>query len=211
MEHDEVRAAGLSCYEALKTRRTVRDLRPQPVPRVLLQRIVETACWAPAPHHTKPWRFAVIVEQEVKERLALTMSARWAADLTMDDLAEQRIELVTSRSRRRIAAAGALVLISLLKGTLQRYPDTRRQEAEYTMGAHSVGAAIENLLLAAHDAGLAGSWMCAPLFCPDAVCEAVALPESWEPQALILLGFPLQPAAPRPPADLSELVTWVDA
>lgn len=209
MHTDDREAGGLSCYEALKTRRSVRKLRPDPVPRGVLRRIVETACWAPAPHHTRPWRFAVVAHQDGKEQLAGAMSARWSADLTVDGIDEARIERVTARSRNRIVAAGALVLISLVKGELQRYPDTRRQSAEYTMGAHSVGAAIENLLLAAHDSGLAGSWMCAPLFCPEAVRAALELPETWEPQALILLGYPLVEPAPRPPADLSELIVWV--
>lgn len=201
----------LSCAEALRTRRSIRRLRPEPVPRDLLARVVDAATWAPAPHHTKPWRFALIVEDDVKRRLGDAMGGRWAADLAGDGLPEQRIARVVDRSRRRVAAAGALVVISLVKGDLQRYPDAQRQAAEYTMGAHSLGAAIENLLLAAHDAGLAGSWMCAPLFCPATVCETLRLPAAWEPQALILLGYAGETPRPRPAAPRDALVVWVDA
>lgn len=201
----------LSCAEALRTRRTIRHLRTEPVPRDLLARVVEAATWAPAPHHTKPWRFALIVEDVVKRRLGDAMGEHWAADLRGDRLPEARIAKVVDRSRRRIAAAGALVVISLVKGDLQRYPDARRQSAEHTMGAHSLGAAIENLLLAAHDAGLAGSWMCAPLFCPDTVCEALRLPAALEPQALILLGYARESPPARPSAPPDTYLTWVDA
>jgi F420 biosynthesis protein FbiB-like protein len=201
----------MSCAEALRTRRSIRRLRPEPVPRDLLARVVEAATWAPAPHHTKPWRFALIVEDAVKGRLGDAMGERWAADLGADGLPDERIARIVGRSRRRLAAAGALVVISLVKGDLQRYPDARRQAAEYTMGAHSLGAAIENLLLAAHDAGLAGSWMCAPLFCPATVCETLRLPEEWEPQALILLGYAEEAPHARPAAPLDTLVRWVDA
>ena len=197
--------------DALRTRRSVRRLRPEPVPRALLASVVEAATLAPAPHHTKPWRFALIVEDAVKRRLGEEMGARWGADLRGDGLTEERIARVVGRSRERIAAAGALVVISLVKADLQVYPDPQRQANEYTMGAHSLGAAIENLLLAAHGSGLAGSWMCAPLFCPDTVRATLGLPEPWEPQALLLLGYAAEEPRARPPAPLADLVTWVDA
>jgi nitroreductase len=64
------------------------------------------------------------------------------------------------------------------------------------MGAHSLGAALENVLLGAHARGLAGFWMCAPVFCPAVARAALRLDPSWEPQALILLGYPQE----APPA-----------
>ncbi|HWE63724.1 MAG TPA: nitroreductase family protein [Chloroflexota bacterium] len=211
MNAESTGAGNLSCAEALRTRRSVRRLRQEPVPRDLLAKLVEAATWAPAPHHTKPWRFALIVEDAVKQRLGDAMGERWTADLRGDGLPEPRVTAIVDRSRRRIAAAGALVVISLVKGDLQRYPDARRQAAEYTMGAHSLGASIENLLLAAHDAGLAGSWMCAPLFCPDTVCATLRLPTEWEPQALILLGYAREAPPSRGASPLDRIVTWVDA
>ena len=56
--------------------------------------------------------------------------------------------------------------------------------------------AAQNLLLAAHAGGLAACWMCAPLFCPDTVATALALPADWEPQALITLGYPADQGKP---------------
>jgi coenzyme F420-0:L-glutamate ligase/coenzyme F420-1:gamma-L-glutamate ligase len=50
----------------------------------------------------------------------------------------------------------------------------------------------QNLLLAAHEAGLGACWMCAPLFCPDVVGSALDLPEDWQPQALVTLGYPME-------------------
>ena len=60
------------------------------------------------------------------------------------------------------------------------------------MAVQSVALACQNLLLAAHAHGLGGCWMCAPLFAPDIVRSALALPESWQPQALITLGYPAE-------------------
>jgi F420 biosynthesis protein FbiB-like protein len=85
------------------------------------------------------------------------------------------------------------------------YPDARRQAAERLMAVQSVAMAVQNLLLAAHAEGLGACWMCAPLFCPDAVRSALSLPEDWEPQALVTLGYPGGPGkvpVRRPLADL---------
>ena len=58
------------------------------------------------------------------------------------------------------------------------------------MAAQGVAMAIQNLLLTAHSLGLGACWMCAPLFCPDTVRAALDLPDDWEAQALITIGYP---------------------
>ena len=58
------------------------------------------------------------------------------------------------------------------------------------MALLSLGAAVENLMLSAADAGLASCWVAAPIFCPEAARDALALPDEWLPHALVLVGHP---------------------
>ena len=58
------------------------------------------------------------------------------------------------------------------------------------MALLSLGAAVENLMLAAADAGLASCWVAAPIFCPEAARDALALPAEWLPHALVVVGHP---------------------
>ena len=51
------------------------------------------------------------------------------------------------------------------------------------MAVQSLGAAAQNMLLAAYDLGLDAGWMCAPLFCPEEVVEALALDQALVPHA----------------------------
>ena len=61
----------------------------------------------------------------------------------------------------------------------------------------SLGAAMQNLLLAAHAKGLGACWFCAPGFCKETVRKVLKIPDEVEPQALILMGYPdEQPPAP---------------
>ena len=62
------------------------------------------------------------------------------------------------------------------------------------MALLSLGAAVENLMLATADAGYASCWVAAPIFCPEEARDALALPETWLPHAMIL-----RRAGPTPP------------
>ena len=73
---------------------------------------------------------------------------------------------------------------------LDRYPDETRQRAEWGMALLSLGAAVENLMLTAADAGLASCWVAAPIFCPEAARDALGLPGRMAPHALVLVGHP---------------------
>ena len=90
---------------------------------------------------------------------------------------------------------------------LDRYPDERRQRAEWGMALLSLGAAVENLMLAAADRALASCWVAAPIFCPEEARDALALPGEWLPHAMVVVGVP-DPAYAgrlRPPIPLDDL------
>ena len=72
------------------------------------------------------------------------------------------------------------------------YPDAKRSHNEHIMAIQSVAMAGQNILLAAHDAGLGACWMCAPLFCPNVVKTSLNLPDDWQPQGLLTIGYPDQ-------------------
>ena len=79
-------------------------------------------------------------------------------------------------------------------------------ESEHTMAVQGTAMAAQNLLLAAHAAGLGACWMCAPLFCPDAVVAELALPADWEPQGIVTLGHPAESGKPFRRRPISESV-----
>jgi F420 biosynthesis protein FbiB-like protein len=120
------------------------------------------------------------------------MGARLRADRLADGDAGGDVERDVSRSRARITAAPVAIVACLSMADMDAYPDARRAEAERTMTMQSTALAVQNLLLAAHALGLGACWLCAPLFCPDAVREVLKLPEDWEPQALVTMGWPAE-------------------
>src|SRR5215210_8484899 len=208
---DEPDASGPQVLDTIHGRRSVRRYLPKEVPEDLVQRVLEAARWAPSPHGRQPWRFAVLTRGATKERLADAMGEEWRANLEMDGQSAELVERRLEGSRRRLRDAPVLVLICLYLEDLDAYSDAERQHGETTMAVQSLGAAAQNALLAAYDLGLDAGWMCAPLFCPEKVVEALGLDPKLVPHALLTLGYAEgDPPKRRSRRPLEELVVYRD-
>jgi coenzyme F420-0:L-glutamate ligase / coenzyme F420-1:gamma-L-glutamate ligase len=191
----------------LEARRSIRTFLPDAVPRADLDALVTAACIAPAPHHSRPWRWVVLDGEPARRDLAVAMGAHWRVDLERDGVGTARVDELVDASVARLSAAPAALLGCLTWDGLDRYPDETRRHAEYGMALLSLGAAVENLMLAATDRGFASCWVAAPIFCPETARDALALPDEWLPHALVLVGRP-DPAyvgRERPPVPLDDL------
>lgn len=194
----------------LRGRRSVRKYQDRPVSRELIEQVLEAARWAPSPHGRQPWRFVVITRQEIKEQLADSMGETWQKNLQMDGQEAEIVNIRLEKSYQRILGAPAIILPCLYLEDLDTYPDERRQADETIMAIQSIGAAIQNMLLMAYDLGLDAGWMCAPLFCPEVVCDALDLNKRLIPQALITLGYAAADPKRRERLPLSSLIVRFD-
>ena len=190
----------------LAGQRSIRTYEDRPVPSELLERVLTAAAQAPSPHHSVPWRLAVLTGPDAKERLAVAMGAKWRADLLGDGLGAAEIEVELEKSHRRLTASPVVIVGSVYLDLLDEYPDEARQQAETLMAAHSLGAALQNVMLAAHANGLASCWMCAPVFCSDVVRDALGLPRELIPHAIVTIGYPARPPRARERPSVDQIV-----
>lgn len=190
-------------------RRTVRRFLPDPVPEATILGMIEAATRAPSAHNRQPWRFHVVRDAEGKARLASAMGDRLRADRSKDGDDPALIRQDVERSSARINGAPALIVVCLTLEDMDSYPDTRRSEAEFVMAVQSTAMAAQILLLKAQAEGLGACWMCAPLFCADTVRSAIDVPDSWQPQGLILLGYPAEPGKVRGRKPLGDIVRGI--
>ena len=179
-------------WQTVRGRRSIRRYAPAPVPRTTLEALLAAASWAPSAHNRQPWRFCIVVEPACKAALSQRLGERWRADLTADGADAAFVERRVAVSHARLTGAPALIVPCVCMEEMDLYPDALRAQAEWVMAVQSVALACQNLLLAAHDAGLGACWMCAPLFAPDLVRSALELPAHWEPQAIITVGYPAE-------------------
>jgi F420 biosynthesis protein FbiB-like protein len=157
-----------------------------------------------------PWRFVVLSRHEAKTRLADSMGDEWTRQLALDGDPPEIVARRLARSHDRVRNAPVCVIPCLYLEDLDVYPDPDRQHAERTMAVQSLGAASQNLLLAAYDLGLDAGWLCAPLFCPNTVRQALDLPPTLHPQAILTLGYAAKEPNRRDRMPLEELVVRWD-
>ena len=190
----------------VRGRRSVRAFDTRPVPRAIVEEAIAAAGWAPSPHGRQPWRFVVVETRERRVALADAMAATWRSQLQLDGQDRATVQTRLEKSRDRLHRAPVLIVPCLYLEGLDAYPDPDRQRAEETMAVQSLGAAVQNLLLSLYAAGVDGGWMCAPLFCPEVVQEALGLDRALNPHALIAVGYAASDPVRRERLPLGELI-----
>lgn len=183
--------------EGIAARRTVRSFADTPVDPKVLRTAVRAAATAPAPHHTRPWRF-VDLHEPLRSQLLDAMAARWQEDLRDDGIEASTIERRIERSNAILRVAPALLLPFVVTEGAHAYPDPRRATGERDLFLLSGGAALGNLQVALAAHGLGTAWISSTAFCPDTVREVLDLPSTWHPLGMVAIGHPAAGFEPRP-------------
>lgn len=167
-------------FKAIKRRFSCRSFLPKQVERKKLALILKAATLAPSAGNTQDWRFCIVKDRELKERLA-------EASKGQNFVKDAPLVLVVCSDIEEIAA-----YYGERGRNLYAYQDT--------------AAAIQNLLLAATALNLAGCWVGA--FDEDKVAQILGLLPSLKPVALIVLGYPLEKPKPKFRKPLEEVVVF---
>ena len=168
--------------DAIRTRRTHKVYRPEPVDRATLDELFDLARWAPNHHLTNPWRFRVLGPRAL-ERL------------------KEAADAVEPGSGRKLDRAPTLVAVSVL---------TDEDPVTATEDRLAAGVAAYIVLLAAHARGLAGYWRTPAVLRSAEGCAALGIGDDEEFLGLLHLGHPRQeqPAPARAP--VGEVVEYLD-
>ena len=190
----------LGAADVLPARRTVRSFTSRPVDLATVSRAIEAALTAPAPHHSEPWRFVIVASAAARTALLDAMLTAWIDDLRRDGFTEEQI---ARRTRRGLPLRDApLIAIPCLETSAAHdYPDERRSRAERDMFTVSMGAAVQNFLVALAVENLGSAWISSTLFCQDVAARALDLPPGWLPMGAVAIGHAATPPSPRPPRD----------
>lgn len=185
--------------ELLRTRRSIRRFRGTPIPRELLGQVVESATWAPSSFNQQDWSL-VAVQGERKDAIVRALARHapsWAdriRELFSDAMAERMVRFFSTMG-------GAPVLVFVYAGV-----EEGASPLQGSPGYASACAAVQNLLLAAHGAGLGACWVQA--FCAvEAEISRVLGVEGRVLVGGIPLGYPDE--IPRVPPRKDGRVRWV--
>ena len=166
----------------------------RPVPRELIEELLDLAVLAPNHYRTNPWRF-VVLTGAARARIG-EVAARAAASLP------EVKESVVERQRVQFLRAPAVIAVASAGD---------EDPIKHFENKHAVAAGVQNILLGATAAGLASAWrsglaMVDPIV-SAAVKQALGLAPTDEIVSFIYLGYPIAPPGtrPKPPVQVRYL------
>lgn len=201
-------------HALLSERRSVRRFRPDSPPRDVIESLIESAITAPSASNKQPWRFVIVQRRELID--AMTAAVRSAVDATaraMDPAFAASFrtygEYFTRFEHAPLTIVALFRPLPLLSHMLPA-ADAGVHTMERDSGLIGVAMAIENLLLAAHAAGLGASGMTGPLIAMPALRELLHVPPSWEIAALVPAGYPDETPQPTSRKAAEKVTEWIE-
>jgi iodotyrosine deiodinase len=155
---DDQRARARAFFETMRTRRTVRDYAPDPVPDEAIDLAIATANTAPSGANMQPWRFVVVRDPAVKRRIreAAEAEERESYAHRMPDEWRRALEpLGTDWHKPFLEIAPVLIVVFRVDYGLRADSDGASHRIKHYYVGESVGLACGFLLAALHWAGLA--------------------------------------------------------
>jgi coenzyme F420-0:L-glutamate ligase/coenzyme F420-1:gamma-L-glutamate ligase len=184
---------GEKLTKVLKRRRSYKfAFDDKKVNRKVVEECIEIARWAPSAHNGQFWRYIILENQQLREKLIDKMNQKLRHDLQNDGKSDEYIRNKIQKTRMNFLMAPVLILLCLDKTELENYHDDERRKNEYVLGIQSISSSATYLLLALELKNLASCWYCAPIFAKRIIKETLNLPKSYVPMAFFTVGYPLK-------------------
>jgi nitroreductase len=188
----------MNTLDAIAARRSIRKFKDTPLPDELLQKILVAGIQAPSGKNRQPWRFVVVKEDKRAEMVRIL---------------RQRIEKEKAEggdvgsspwSANVLEQAPVSVFIINPEGLPPWLAHSIGQNFTDVVDIQSIGAAIQNMLLAAQDLGLGSLWICDVFTAYEDLMHWLG--EKGELIAAISLGFADESPAARSRKPFGEVV-----
>ena len=192
--------------QLVRSRRSIRRLKPDPVPDETIDRIIEAARWAPSGFNTQPWEFIVVRKQTLKDRIAEICEASRSLNAEMEATRQplqgnaHPVKSGSRKDNRDIAKAPVFILLCGDRRTNEGLPMARRYDPCRTESVliSGLAGAFLYMHLAATSLGLGSRWV-SSASAPYGNCmikHLLGLPEPLDIYDMMVLGYPA--VTPRP-------------
>jgi len=177
--------------ELMSSQGTVRHFKSDPVPEEHLEKILQAARWAPSGANTQPWDFIVIKNSGLKEKIArIFVESHQRAKKEDKEFPYDTGEEL----RRRFTDPPILIIVCADTRFMKAYPKVGYREQILNV---SLGAAIQNMMLAANALGLGLSWGTVDTLNRDKLQKLLGVPNHSRILEVLQLGYPVARAPPR--------------
>lgn len=203
--------------KVVETRGSVRQFEKDPISQDDLRELVRLAGLAPSANNEQPWKFIVVTNHALLEDMAAAVR-RKLGELLPDEPGKgpendkSRVEWFST------FFVDAPALIAVARSPYQAVVDSLLEKARLghdqisEMRCHpdiqSIGAAIENLMLAATDMGLGACWLSGPLVARKELEQILEVSEPWSLAAMVAVGKPAVEVRQKEKKPLEEIIEF---
>jgi len=188
----DVPKTDVNVYQALYGRRMAWKFKDQKVDRAAVERMLESAVWAPNHRMTEPWRFFVLDKDSQARKKAADLAYEFALERSGN---ERRAE----GTRQAVASPPVLMYVYYIPG-----PSDEATRENYA----AVCCAVQNMSLAGVAEGLAVTWETGGATRHPKLAETLGAEEDWLMAGMLSLGVSDEQAdSRRTPA--SNFVNWL--
>ncbi|RED61733.1 nitroreductase family protein [Cohnella lupini] len=186
--------------EIIRGRRSIGKVKSDPVPKEVVESLIEAAVWAPNHFGTEPWKFVVMTGEgrRVLGQAYADIAAETIQGLSEEELALRLEKEVAKAFRSPVVIAAVCVPSS----------EPRANPAEELAAAH---AAVQNLLLMAHASGLGAVWRTGDPAYHTKMKEALGFAGSEQVVGLIFIGYPDMPSPVGKRTPGTEKTVWLES
>lgn len=185
----------MEILETIRSRKSVGEVKPDPVPRTLIEQLLSAAVQAPNHYKVRPWRFVVLTEAG-RERLGEVMAR--SLNEKFPDLLPAALE----KERAKPLRAPLVIAVGVDKPE-----ESKVIEVENICAA---AAACQNLLLAVQALGLAAQWRTGDTARDPHVKQFLGLEPDQHLVAFLYIGYPLAETAAAERAGYEDRTVWMD-
>ena len=186
----------MNTLEAIAQRRSIRRFKDTPIPDEALETILTAATQAPSGKNTQPWRFIVVKGDKRAEMVRIMREA---------------VECVKAEGGDVGSSAWTADVMERAPVTIFVFSEVENSRdcdwKSSVVDVQSIGAAIQNMLLAAQELGIGSLWICDVFY----ACAGLRawLGETHEMIAAVSFGYPNERPGPRPRKPVSEVTRWL--
>ena len=190
----------------IEKRRSIRKFEGREVPRKILEQIVSAGLCAPSSKNRQPWKFVVTTGNAKQEALS-AMERGLEREKREPFLPESAGNLADAEHTLKVMreASAVIFVVNALGAELSRALTVDERIYEIC-NAQSIGAAVQNMSLAAVELGLGNLWVCNTFFAQRELNEW--LNTDGELFAALAVGYAAESPSPRPRKPQSETVEW---
>ena len=192
-------------FEIIRTTRSMRRLKPDPVPDELLRQILEAGLCAPSGGNMQRWRFLVVRDPAIKTAVGAYYRRAWDEGVGPRYRAGAPAPGMSREQFSRLLATAEHLAAHIHEAPVWIVPCLAGASASRTAGS-SIYPAVQNMLLAARALGLGATLTTLYLAFEKEAEAALGLPPEFHSYAILPIGWPLGRFGPVRRTALADVV-----